>query len=99
MSAFKIGGFSSRPASEIAGGGKVKAREPARQSAAPSKSAFDTASVNPNRLAVLPRMSTITGGGTQHVKGEMVETLLRDNAAELDGYFSKAYGFDEDAQK
>lgn len=96
MSAFKIGGFPTRPTNGITGGGKLKEKESAQQSAAPSKGAFDTASVNPNRLAVMPRMSSISSGGAQHVKSETVESMLRDGAAELDEYFSKAYGFDKD---
>ncbi|MBE7003967.1 MAG: hypothetical protein E7425_06745 [Ruminococcaceae bacterium] len=98
MSAFKIGGFPSRPTSEIAGSKKLKAKETAQQSAAPTKSAFDTASVNPNRLAVMPRMSTITSGSAQQIKSETVESMLRDSAAELDDYFTKAYGFEPDAE-
>lgn len=98
MSTFKIGGFSTRPASEITGSKKLKGKESTQQSAAPSKGAFDTASVNPNRLAVMPRMSAISSGGAQQIKSETVESMLRDSAAELDDYFTKAYGFDPDAE-
>ena len=59
---------------------------------------LDTASVNPNRLAVMPRMSAISSGGAQQIKSETVESMLRDSAAELDDYFTKAYGFDPDAE-
>ena len=98
MSALKIGGFPTRPASEITGSKKLKGKESTQQSAAPSKGAFDTASVSPNRLAVMPRLSTITSGGAQQLKSETVESVLRDSAAELDDYFIKAYGFDPDAE-
>ena len=92
MSAFKIGGSPFRPTSDITAGKKPKSKETA-QSDAPSKSAFDTASVHPNRLAVMPRMSTVSGNTAQHVQGGTVESMLRDSAAELDDYFSRAYGF------
>jgi len=95
MSAFKIGGLPSRPASEITGSKKLKTKESVQQSAEPSRSAFDAASVNPNRLAVMPRMSTITSIGVQQIKSEAVESVLRDSAAELDGLFTKAYGFEK----
>ncbi|MBE7005052.1 MAG: hypothetical protein E7425_12400 [Ruminococcaceae bacterium] len=94
MSAFKIGGSPFRPASEISSAKKLKAKETSH-SAAPSRGGFDTASVNPNRLAVMPRMSTVSGESAQHVQGEAVEALLRGAAKELDDYFSSAYGFQE----
>lgn len=94
MSAFKIGGSPFRPASEITGSKKVKTTE-AAPGAAPSKGGFDTASVNPNRLAVMPRMSAVGGNSVQHMRGETVETMLRESAQELDDYFTRAYGFDK----
>lgn len=95
MTDFKIGGAPLRPTPEAAGAKKTTAKEQAREAAAPSKGGFDTASVNPNRLAVMPRMSKIGGESAQCIQGEAVETLLRDAAAELDDYFTKAYGFGE----
>ncbi len=92
MSAFKIGGSPLRPTPEVAGVKKPKAKETAH-AAAPSKGGFDTASVDPNRLAVMPRMSTVSSGSAQRVQGQTVESLLRDSAAELDDYFTTAYGF------
>ncbi|MBE7007929.1 MAG: hypothetical protein E7422_02080 [Ruminococcaceae bacterium] len=93
MSPFKIGDSQFRPVSNVSGK-KLKEKE-APQSAPPSKSAFDTASVNSNRLAVMPRMSTVGGQDAQHVQSKTVESLLKDSAAELDEFFAKGYGFDE----
>lgn len=80
MSAFKIGGAPFRPASEVTAGRKPKTKESA-QTAEPAKSGFDTADVNPNRLAVMPRMSTVGGNTARHVQGGTVESMLRDSAA------------------
>ena len=94
MTDFKIGGLPHQPTSGIAGGGTVREKE-TTQSAASARSGFDTASVNPNRLAVMPRISSVDGQSAQHVRGKTVESLLRDSAAELDDYFTMAYGFQE----
>ncbi len=93
MSAFRIGGFSFRPASGVAAEKKVKPQETA-QSEAPRKGGFDTANVNAGPLAVMPRMGAVGDSAAQQAKGSAVETLLRDSAAELDDYFAGAYGFD-----
>ncbi|MBE6910343.1 MAG: hypothetical protein E7474_12345 [Ruminococcaceae bacterium] len=98
MSDFKINGLPPQPVTGGAGSGKVKAAETAKEAGSvkvPGRSGFDTASVNPNRLAVMPRMSTAAAESVQRMRGETVESLLRDSAAELDGYFTKAYGFEE----
>ncbi len=94
MSAFKIDGSLFRPAPGISGSKKTE-KDSAGKSAAPSMGGFDRTSFNRNPLAVMPRMSTVGGQNAQHVQGETVETMLRDSAAELDDYFTKAYGFDE----
>lgn len=95
MTAFKIGGSPLRPTPEAGGVKKAKTVEQAQSGAAPAKGGFDTANVDPNRLALMPRMSKVGGESAQCVKGEAVESLLRDAAKELDDYFSKAYGFEE----
>lgn len=92
MFSFKIGGSPVRPTSDAAAGKKLKTKETA-QAAEPSRSGFDTAVVNTQRLTVMPRMSTVNGNSAQHVQGETVESMLRDSAKELDDYFSRAYGF------
>ena len=94
MSPFRIGNSQFRPTSEITGGKKPKAAKEAAAEA-PRQGEFDTASVNPNRLAVMPRMSAAGSGDAQGIKGSAVEALLRDSAQELDDYFSSAYGFKE----
>ena len=93
MSVFKIGGSSIRPMSGASGGAKTEKKT--AQDPSPSKSGFDTASINANPLAVMPRMSLIRENSAQHLQGETVETLLRNSAAELDDYFTAGYGFDE----
>ena len=98
MSAFRIGGFSFRPASGVAAEKKVKPQETA-QSEAPRKGAFDTANVNAGPLAVMPRMSAVGDSAARQVKGGAVETLLRDSAEELDGYFARAYGFEREPEE
>lgn len=97
MSAFKIGGFSFRSANGVSNVKKPenKAEE---KDASPSQGKVDSVELRANRLAVMPRMSTISGQTAQHVQGETMESLLKDSAAELDDYFSKAYGFDKDAE-
>ena len=65
------------------------------RNSAPPRAGFDTASVDPNRLAVMPRISSVGGNSSQRVQGETVEALLRDSAAELDDFFTSAYGFKE----
>lgn len=94
MSPIKIGSSQFRPTSEITGGKKPAAAKEAAVEA-PRQGEYDTASVNPNRLAVMPRMSTAGSGSAQSLKGSTVESLLRDSARELDDYFSSAYGFKE----
>ena len=93
MSAFQIGGSPFRPMSDVTASKKPKAKETA-QNDAPPKGAFDTVSVSHNRLAAMPRMGSVSGNTAQHVQGGTVESMLRDSAAELDDYFSKAYGFE-----
>lgn len=93
MSAFKIGGSPFRPASGVGGGRKTE-KKSAMQGAAPAKSGFDRALLQHSPTAVMPRMGMVLGQDMQHVQGEAVETLLRGSAAELNGYFTKALGFD-----
>ncbi len=97
MSAFKIGGSPFRSPSGVAGGKRPESKVKPESAAPASKNAYDTASFQTNRLAVMPRMSTVGGPSAQRVPGEAVESLLRDSAAELDDYFTKAYGFDVEA--
>lgn len=97
MSAFKIGGFSFRSTNGVSGAKKPESKTD-EKAAAPSSGKTDSVELRPNRLAVMPRMSTINGQTVQHARSETVESLLKDSAAELDEYFSKAYGFDKDAE-
>lgn len=97
----KIGGSPLKNVPGVAGGKKAE-RKPAQEKlapekAAPSRGGFDTASVNANRLAVMPRMSALGGEDAKRVQSAAVETLLHDSAKELDDYFTKAYGFDAEA--
>ena len=92
MSAFKIGGSRFNPASGVSNTKKnelAKAEE--EQFAQRKGGGFDT--VKLNRLAVMPRMSAAAGQSAERLRGEAVESLLKDSAAELDDYFSEAYGF------
>lgn len=98
MSVCRIGGTPFSPASNVTGGKKPKAKETA-QSAALTRSAYDTAGIHSNPLAVMPRMSTVEGQSARHLRGEAMEKLLRDAAPELDAFFTAAYGFDGDANK
>lgn len=97
MSAFKIGGFSFRSANDISRAKKAESKSD-EQAAAPCQSKTDSVELCPNRLSVMPRMNTIGGKSMQHMHGETVESLLKDSAAELDAFFSKAYGFNQDAE-
>ena len=97
MSALKIGGFLFRPAGGAASGKKPEAKAE-KKADAPSKGGYDTVNFRSDRLAVMPRMSTISGQATQHLRGEAMESLLRESASELDDYFSGAYGFDADPE-
>ena len=90
MSAFKIGGSLFRPSPGVSGGKKQEGKAPA-ENAAPQKNGFDT--VKLNKLAVMPRMSSMTGQGAERLQSEAVEALLKDSAAEMDDYFTEAYGF------
>lgn len=92
MSAFKIGGFSFRPTHGVSNVKKADSKAIERSEEL-SRSKADSMELRPNRLAVMPRMSTISGQTTQHLQSGTVESLLKDSAAELDDYFSKAYGF------
>ena len=94
MSAFKIGGSRFSPASGVSGPRKKEtAKAAAEQSAQPKSGGFDT--VKLNKIAVMPRMSAASGQSAERLRGEAVESLLRADAAELDDYFSEAYGFRE----
>lgn len=94
MTAFKIEGSSFKPTGGISKNKKPEAKKEG-ESAAQSRGAYDTVRFRDNRLAVMPRMSAVSGNTTRHVQGETVESLLKDSAAELDDYFSQAYGFKE----
>lgn len=99
MTAFKIGSSPIKPANGAAGAKKLEKAAPekiAPEKAAPVRAGFDTANVDPNRLAVMPRMSALGGESAQRVKGGAVESLLRGSAAEMDDYFSRAYGFEKE---
>ena len=96
MSAFKIGGFSFRPSHGVSSVKKPN-RKAIESSKELSRSKVDSMEFRPNRLAVMPRMSSISGKTAQHLQSESVESLLKDSAAELDDYFSKAYGFGKEA--
>ena len=92
MSAFKIGGFSFRPTHGVSNVKKADSKAIERSEEL-SRSKADSMELRSNRLAVMPRMSTVNGNSAQHVQGETVESMLRDSAKELDDYFSRAYGF------
>lgn len=94
MSAFKIGDSLFRPTSNVSKTKKTKATDESK-SPALSRSAFDTAGISANPLTVMPRMSSIGGQDTQRLQSEAVESFLRESAAELDDYFTRAYGFDD----
>lgn len=93
MSAFKIGDSPFRPTGGVSNSKKPepKAEEKA---AAPLKGAYDMVNVRANRLAAMPRMGAVGRQSAQHVRGGAVESLLKESAAELDDYFTGAYGFD-----
>ncbi len=93
MSAFQIGNSPFRPTQGVTGGKKPERK--AEETAAPRKGSFDQGSFHANPLAVMPRMSALGGQTAQLERGEAVESLLRDSSAELDDYFTKAYGFKE----
>ena len=92
MSAFKIGGSLFRPASGVSNSKKPEAKEPVK-SAGPPKGGYDT--VKLNRLAVMPRMSSLDGQSAERLQSGTVESLLKESTEELDDYFAKAYGFKE----
>lgn len=94
MSAFRIEGPGFRPASGAAGEKRTE-KKTAPESAVPIKGGFDTASFQPDRLAVMPRMSGIGSRSAEQAQGAAVESLLRENAAALDAYFARGYGFEE----
>ena len=71
-------------------------RKSDEKSVAPSQNKIDAVQLRFNRLAVMPRMNTINGKSLQHMQSEAIESLLKNSAGELDEYFSKAYGFDQD---
>lgn len=90
--ALKIGDASLRPVLDAGSGKRTEKKAPA-ESAAPAKGGFDTADFRANRLAVMPRMSSVGGRSAQRVQSGAVETLLKGSAEELDDYFAEAYGF------
>ena len=94
MSALKIGGSPFRPASGVSGGKKTEAKAETN-GASPSRGTYDTTDLHPNRLAVMPRMSALGSQNAQQAQGSAVETLLKESAAEVDDYFSNAYGFEK----
>lgn len=94
MTAYKIGGPSFRPAQGVSKS-KKPAAKPDETGAAPVKSGLDSMEHRANPLAVMPRMSGVGAQTAQHVQGGTVESMLRDQASELDDYFSGAYGFKE----
>lgn len=94
MSVFKIGDSPFRPASGVANGKKAEPRS-AGADAAPVKGGFDAVDLRANPLAVMPRMSAVESRTAQRLQSGSVESLLKASAAELDGFFTDAYGFGE----
>ena len=97
MSAFKIGGFAFRSWNGVFGLKKHEDKAE-KKTVASTQRKTDSVELRPDRLAVMPRMSTIDRQTTQHIQGETIEAMLKDSAAELDTYFSAAYGFDGDSE-
>lgn len=98
MSAFKIGGSPFLPAPGPSGSKKPERRS-GENSSVPSKGGYDTVNFHADRFAVMPRMGGVSGQSVQRLRSAAVESLLKDSAAELDSYFSKAYGFDAQAER
>lgn len=94
MSISKIGDPLFRPTNGVTNSKKLE-KKPEEKNAELSKSAYDSVKFRDNRLAVMPRMSSVSGESAQRMQSETVESLLKDSAAELDDYFSMAYGFRE----
>lgn len=94
MSIFQIGGSLFRPTNGVTNSKKPE-KKPEEKDVELSKSAYDSVKFRDNPLAAMPRMSTVSGESAQRMRGETVESLLKDSATELDDYFSKAYGFKE----
>lgn len=95
MSAFKIGGSPFRPANGVSNTQKPEKKVGETGTAAAKNGEFDTVNFRANRLAVMPRMSSLGTQSAQQAQGKAVESLLKDSAAELDDYFAGAYGFKE----
>lgn len=96
MSAFTIGESPFRPAAGVTGSRKPQEKEAPQNGAAPARASFDTATITPGALAAMPRLGAVGGQDAQRVQSETVEGLLRDSAAELDDFFTGAYGFGEE---
>ena len=92
MTAFKIGGGPPKP---VSGASQRKKTEVAAQGESPAapKSGFDTAAFRP--FAAMPRLGGADGKEAERARSAAVESLLRDSSAEIDDYFTAAYGFKE----